>query len=64
MKPDVDIKRILCNPIYVGIGPYARIVDEDHWVKGNEKLIREIGAEAWLRLMLEELRKAMQETTP
>lgn len=54
-----DIKRILVNPIFTGLLPYAPIVEKEVWVKTGVRLIGEMGAENYLRLLLEELEKSL-----
>jgi hypothetical protein len=37
------IKGILVNPIYTGIGPFPRLVEDEAWVRACAKLIEEEG---------------------
>ena len=55
-----DIQKMLVNPIYAGIPPFPAIVDEDVWVAAGTRAIGEMGAEAFLRLMLQTLRESME----
>ena len=41
--PD-DIRAILTNPVYTGIGPFQAIVDEETWLDVNVAIIAEEGA--------------------
>ena len=56
-----DVARVVINPIYaVNIAPslaveHPTLVGKDDWVRANANLIGELGAEAWLRLLLEVL---------
>lgn len=56
-----DIQAMLVNPFYaVNISPtlcseHEPIVDRDQWVSANARLIGEMGAEAWLSLLLDVL---------
>lgn len=52
--PD-EVKRVLINPIYTGIRQLGipAIVPDELWIKANVKMIKEIGAEAWLRMLLD-----------
>ena len=43
-----QIKTILCNPIYTGIGPYPSIVSDEKWIEVGVKLIEEIGIKEYL----------------
>jgi hypothetical protein len=48
------VREMMTNPIYCLSEP--PIVAEDVWITAGVKLIREIGAEAYLRLLLDHLR--------
>jgi hypothetical protein len=51
------IKGILVNPIYAGVGPYPRLVQDDAWVRGCAQMIKEEGAEQVLVNLLYVLRE-------
>ena len=52
-----EVRGIMCNPIYAGVGPYPALVDDETWVSCAAKLIREEGgAEQFLVDMLHMLR--------
>lgn len=53
------IQKMVCNPIYTGIQPYPRIVSDEQWIASASKLLKSIGREKFLRLMLTELRASM-----
>lgn len=53
-----DIKNIICNPIYVGIGPFPQILTDDQWIKCAERSIQEMGAQVFLIRMLMVLRNS------
>lgn len=38
-----DIRGVLHNPIYVGIGPYPALIDEATWIKAQESAVKEDG---------------------
>ncbi len=65
---DADaIQRMQSNPVYVGIGPFARIISDELWVASFKKLIDDVGIDAALHMMLDELRKtdwALPKATP
>jgi hypothetical protein len=42
------VKGILVNPIYTGVGPFPRLVEDEIWVRTCTKLIQEEGAEQFL----------------
>lgn len=53
-----DVAAMLINPVYaVSINPdlagrHEPIVPKERWIEANERLIRDIGAEEWLRRLL------------
>lgn len=53
-----QVKRMLVNPYYAinfaeNIDdPHEPLVSEEVWIKSNLKLIDELGAEQWLKLLL------------
>lgn len=57
-----DLKRIFANPFYCIVvdermcAPHEPIVTEDEWIKSASNLIKEIGAEEFLKNLLENLR--------
>ena len=55
------VKGILVNPIYTGIGPFPRLVEDAAWVRGCAKLIEEEGADQFLVNLLYVLRECFQE---
>lgn len=62
MKPE----RIFSNPFYcINISPeltadHTPLVTEEAWIKANTHLIQTIGAEKWLKELLENLRGNFQ----
>ncbi len=55
------IKGILVNPIYTGIGPFPRLVEDAAWVRACVKLIEEEGTKQFLVNLLHVLRECFQE---
>jgi hypothetical protein len=58
-----DIRKMVCNPVYCldRVAPWIAeppepVVPVEQWVAASAKLIEEIGAEAYLRLLIENLR--------
>ena len=58
-----DIRKMVCNPVYCldRVAPWIAeppgpVVPVEHWVAAGAKLIEEIGAEAYLRLLIQNLR--------
>jgi hypothetical protein len=58
MTPE-KVRGLICNPIYAGVGPYPRLVDEATWVRAATRMIQEDGAEQFLVNMLYVLRKSL-----
>ena len=55
------VKGILVNPIYAGVGPYPRLVEDAAWVRACARLIEEEGPEQFLVNLLYVLRECFQE---
>lgn len=56
-----QIRGMICNPVYAGVGPYPPIVNDEAWVRAAAKMIEEEGAEQFLVNMLYMLRKSWVE---
>jgi hypothetical protein len=54
------VKGILVNPIYAGVGPFPRLVEDAAWVRACAKLIGEEGAQQFLVNLLYVLRECFQ----
>ena len=55
------VKGILVNPIYTGVGPFPRLVEDAAWVRACTKLIAEEGPQQFLVNLLYVLRECFQE---
>jgi hypothetical protein len=55
------VKGILVNPIYTGVGPFPRLVEDAAWVRACAKLIEEEGPQQFLVNLLYVLRECFQE---
>jgi hypothetical protein len=53
------VKGILVNPIYTGVGPFPRMVEDAAWVRACAKLIEEEGTEQFLVNLLFVLRDCL-----
>jgi hypothetical protein len=53
------VKGLLVNPIYTGVGPFPRLVQDDVWVRACATLIEEEGAEQFLVNLLYVLRECL-----
>ena len=54
-----EIRGIICNPIYAGIGPFPAFVSDEEWVKCASILISNEGAEQFLVNLLHTLRTCL-----
>jgi hypothetical protein len=59
-----ELKGMICNPVYAGIGPYPQLVDDEMWVRAAARMIKEDGAEQFLVNMLYVLRQTMGTGAP
>jgi hypothetical protein len=55
------VKGILVNPIYTGVGPFPRLVEDAAWVRACARLIDEEGPQQFLVNLLYVLRECFQE---
>ncbi len=55
------VKGILINPIYTGVGPFPRLVEDASWVQACAKLIEEEGPQQFLVNLLCVLRECFRE---
>jgi|GEM_PF-2978852 len=55
----VTVKGILVNPIYTGVGPFSRLVEDEAWVCACAKSIEEEGKEQFLVKLLYVLRECL-----
>jgi hypothetical protein len=55
------VKGILVNPIYTGVGPFPRLVEDAAWVRACAKLIEEEGPQQFLVNLHYVLRECFQE---
>ena len=56
-----QIKGIICNPIYAGIGPFPSFVSDEVWIRCASKQISNEGAEQFLVNLLTVLRECFPE---
>ena len=60
-----EIKGIICNPIYAGVGPFPACVSDEVWVRSAATLIANEGAEQFLVNLLQVLRSCFPtDSTP
>ena len=56
-----EIRGVIANPTYAGIGPFPQLVADEQWVRAAAKAIRADGAEQFLVNMLHVLRESLKE---
>jgi hypothetical protein len=52
------VRGMVINPIYAGVGPFPRMVEDDAWVHACARVIEEEGAEQFLGNLLCVLRES------
>ena len=57
------VRGMLINPIYTGVGPFPRLVEDAVWVRACAKLIEQEGSEQFLVNLLYVLRECLPKTT-
>ena len=57
---DNDIKEIIINPVYTGIGKYPKQIDDKTYIEAAKQYIKEHGIEDYFTKMLSNLRKSFQ----
>jgi hypothetical protein len=60
---EVEVRKMLSNPFYcvkkvddIFVETHETLVSEKDWIKSNAILIKEMGEENWLKLLLENLK--------
>ena len=56
-----QIRGMICNPVYAGLGPYPGLVSDEEWVAAAKAAIKEDGAEQFLVNLLHVLRETFAE---
>ncbi len=57
--PPEAVRGILVNPIYTGLGPFPRLVEDAAWVRACARLIEEEGPQQFLVNLLYVLRECL-----
>lgn len=55
-----DVRKLIINPVYAGVGEYPAIISDELWLSGNVALLREIGPRRFLKLLLEVSRETAE----
>ena len=58
-RNEAEVRRILSNPIYVGIGPFPAIIAEDLWIRAQVRLVEEHGVRPRLRAIRTALHESL-----
>lgn len=58
MNSKENIEEIITNPVYVGIGEYPKVIDDETWVKAGVIAIEKEGIERYFDLVFENLKEA------
>lgn len=52
---------MIVNPVYAGVGPYPRIIEDEVWIKAVGIMIENMGPDLVLRVLLDSVRQALEE---
>ncbi len=55
-----EVRGMIANPVYAGIGPFPQLVPDDQWIRAAAKAIRADGPEQFLVNMLHVLRESLE----
>jgi hypothetical protein len=55
-----QVRGILCNPIYAGIGPFPALISDKRWIRAAAKMIAEDGEVQFLVNLLYVLRESFE----
>ncbi len=64
---EIDVAKmrsLMCNPIYAGIGPFPKLIDDELWVRAASQMIKKEGVEQFLVNMLYVLRESWKTIEP
>src|SRR6266481_1441531 len=56
-----EVRGILANPVFSGIGPFPQVVTDEQWIRAAAKAIREDGVEQFLVNMLQFLKQSLKD---
>ena len=60
LDSEENIRGLICNPIYAGVGPFPSMVPDEIWIGSAAKLIHEEGPDQFLVNMLYVLRRSFE----
>lgn len=53
-----DVRAVVCNPVYAGLGPFPPLIDDEQWIQAVTRLLRYDGEEPTLL----QIRTVLQQT--
>ena len=53
-----EVRGMICNPIYAGLGPFPQMVSDEEWVAAAAMFIKKEGTEQFLVNLLHVLRES------
>ena len=56
-----EVRGLIPNPVYAGIGPFPQLVTDEQWIRAAAKAIQEDGPEQFLVNMLHVLRQSLKD---
>ena len=56
-----EVRGMVCNPVYAGMGPFPALVSDEQWVAAAATVINKEGAEQFLVNLLYVLRQTLAE---
>ncbi len=54
-----EVRGLIANPVYAGIGPFPQLVPDEQWIRAASKAIQEDGPEQFLVNLLHVLRQSL-----
>lgn len=57
-----EVRGLVCNPTYAGMGPYPKMVSDEEWVAAAALAIKKQGTEQFLVNLLHVLRQTMAQS--
>ena len=64
MLAEQSVEDIICNPIYVGIGPYPALITDEQWSEAGTIAIKQYGLERYMANVLDCVEMAFGEPFP
>ena len=55
---------MICNPVYAGIPPFPKMIDDPTWIRAGLRMVELKGLQQYLVNLLYELKKSIQNAVP